>query len=111
METINRGENKQVHIALFQINGTSPLLLTDLHSLNVKIMQFNKLIESYEYPLAGILTAGDTTSEVILEITPEISQQFVEGTVTLKVTTQTADASFEGGYQDSINLIDIYTAV
>lgn len=110
METINRGENKQVQIALFQVNGTDPLLVADLHSLNVKIMQFGKIIESYEYPEAGILEASGT-SEVTLEIIPSISLQFVEGTVILKVTTQTADASFEGGYQDSINFIDIYTAV
>lgn len=110
METIYRGENKQVQIALFQINGTDPLLVADLHSLNVKIMQFGKIIESYEYPEAGILT-NTGTSEVTLEIIEEISLQFSEGTVTLKVTTETADASFETGFQKSVNFIDIYTAV
>jgi hypothetical protein len=110
METIYRGENKQVQVALFQVNGTDPLLVADLHSLNVKIMQFGKIIESYEYPEPGILT--DTgTSEVTLEILEEISLQFTEGTVTLKVTTETADASFETGFQKSVNFIDVYTAV
>ncbi len=111
METIYRGENKQVHVALLQLNGVDPLLVADLHSLNVKVMQFGKIIESYEYPEAGILTAGDTPSEVILEIISDVSLQFTEGTVTLKVTTETADASFETGYQKSVNFIDVYTAV
>jgi hypothetical protein len=110
METIYRGENKQVQVALFQVNGTDPLLVADLHSLNVKIMQFGKIIESYEYPEVGILT-NTGTSEVTLEILEEISLQFTEGTVTLKVTTETADASFETGFQKSVNFIDVYTAV
>ena len=105
---INKGENFIEVRDLKQANG-SPLLLSDVESITVQLIQ-GLFIQEYTYPSAALRT-GDTTSQVELEVTTIISNKLVPGNVNLiwKVKKIESEFEIEGSQLDIIPEINIIT--
>lgn len=89
------GENHIVRVSLFQTDGTTPLLLTDLVAKSVKIIQHNKTLATYVFGTDAEIRQGTTTSEIEIEIKKVVSEQFRRGKVFIELTLDRTDADFD----------------
>ena len=101
MRVINKGENVLIRRNLKKADGTD-LLLADISSLTVAIIQDGYVIEQLAYPSA-YLRQGESTSQLELEISTTISGNFKTGKVTLKYTVVFPNTDFDAeGIQKDI---------
>lgn len=111
MPTIKIGEDAKVERTLFYDDGTTPLPLTDLVSLSCQIVQYNKVYATYVYlptpdPVDDEIEEGDTTNEVRIHLTTQISSRLREGAVYFRLIMGKTDAT----YADAVlNDIDEWT--
>jgi hypothetical protein len=82
LKQITHGDNALIRRNLKKVDKTD-LLLEDVTTLSVEISQNGTVIETIVYPHAK-LRQGSTTSQVELEVTTDVSAQFVKGKVTAK---------------------------
>lgn len=91
MSEIKKGENTIVR-------RTVSVDLSTLTSLTVEIRQYNRLIASYDYfentPDDEEVSEGSSTTEVAIQITEEVSAQFKEGPVYIKLISKRPHADY-----------------
>ena len=106
--TIYSGENVIVKINLLQGDGATPLLLSSLQSLVVKIKQSTTLA-TYTLGTNEQVRQGDSTSQVEIEITQALSDTLKKGQVYAQLEMQIANAEFEvDTYQKDISIVEIF---
>lgn len=101
MRVIQKGENVIIRRNLLKADG-SALLLAQITSLSVAIIQDGYVIETLTYPGTHI-RQGESTSQLELEISTTNSNKFKKGKVNLKYTLIFANIEFEAeGIQKDI---------
>ena len=115
MPTIKRGENAIIQRNLFASDGTTPLLLSSLSLLHAQIIQHGKVLATYIYlptpnPVQAEIRQGTSTSNIEVEITKDLSDDFKEGSVTMKLIMEQTDAEYavDGQLRD-IDEFEIFT--
>ena len=108
MPTIKIGEDAKVERTLFYSDGTTPLPLTDLVSLSAQIIQYGKVYATYVYsptpdPVQDEIEVGDTTNEVRIHLTTEISSRLKEGDVYFRLIMGKTDATYVDGVLNDID--------
>jgi hypothetical protein len=109
MKRITAGENVLFKRDLKKADG-SDLLLADLLSVEIEIYQGGSVLIKYAYGTDGQLRAGDTPHQIILEITPGLSDTLKQGKVAAKWTLKGENALFTDGVQVDIireELLDV----
>lgn len=94
MRIINKGENVIIRRNLQKADGSN-LLLSEITSLSVSIIQDGAVIETLTYP-STYLRQGQSTNQLELEISTTNSNKFKVGKVSLKYTIVFANAEFTG---------------
>lgn len=97
MPTLKRGGNTLIERQLYRIDGTTPLLLSELVTIQAQIIQYNRLLASYTLkpiPADDEIRQGSSTSKVEIEITKELSAIFKEGPVMCKLILEETDEDF-----------------
>jgi hypothetical protein len=84
LKIIARGENALIRRNLEQVDGTD-LLLNTLTTLTVEIIQFGNVIETLTFP-HDKLRIGSSDSQAELEVSTDVSAQFVAGKVSARWT-------------------------
>lgn len=100
MAILKKGENALIRRNLLAVNGTTPILLSSLVFLHAHIIQYGRLFATFTYlptpsPVQNEIRQGESTSQIEVEITKELSLLFREGAVTMKLIMEQTDASFE----------------
>lgn len=97
MATLKRGGNTLIERQLYRVDGTTPLLLSELVTIQAQIIQYGRVIASYNLK-PGVadseIRQGSSTSKVEIEITKELSVLFREGPVNCKLVLEETDADF-----------------
>lgn len=106
--TIYSGENLIVKVNLFQSDGSTPLLLSSLQSLVVKVKQ-TTVLATYTLGTNGQVRQGDSASQVEVEITQALSLLLKKGSVYLQIEMQVTNAEFEvDDYQKDIAVVEVF---
>lgn len=106
---ITIGENYISEVDLVDSDGNT-VLLSALENYSVKIMQYNRVIETIA-EASPKLTAGTTTSKLKIETSEETSLKFREGKVYARVVTGDTNALYtEDGERISMPDYHILTA-
>lgn len=101
MKRVNKGENVLLKRNLKKVDGTD-LLISEVSSISVDVMQRGIIVESYTYP-STFLYQGENDHQVILEISTTISNSFIHGEVIASWTILAGNLDFEGeGIQKDI---------
>lgn len=103
MPTIKIGEDAKVERTLYYSDGTTELPLTDLVSLVGQIRQFNRVIASYTLDTDDEIEEGDTSNEVRIHLTTEVSSKLKEGAVYFRLIMGKTDASYIDGVLNDID--------
>ena len=103
MPTIKIGEDAKVERTLYYSDGTTELPLTDLVSLTGQIIQYNKVLASYVLGTDEEIEEGDTTNEVRIHVTTEVSERFKEGAVYFRLIMGKTDATYIDGVLNDID--------
>lgn len=100
MPTIKRGENFLVRENLFDLDGTTPLVISTLATISVQIKQYGYVLAEYTLlptpdPVQTEIRVGTAgTNQLEVEITEALSETFKEGSVTMKIFMRKVDAQF-----------------
>ena len=106
--TIYSGENVIVKINLFQSDGATPLLLSSLQSLVVRIKQ-STVLATYTLGTNNQVRQGDSTSQLEIEITQALSAILKKGQVYAQLEMQITNDEFEvDTYQKDISIVEIF---
>jgi len=105
MSTLKRGGNKLIERQLYRADGTTPLLLSEIDSLQAQIIQYGRLLAAYNFKPGTAdseIRQGSSTSIIEIEITKELSVLFREGAVMCKLLIEDTDAEFitDGEFAD-----------
>jgi len=96
-DILKKGANHLHEEQLYRNDGTTPLLLSELVTLNCQIIQYRRVLASYNYK-PGVaddeIREGSSTSIVEIEITKELSATFKEGEVSCRLNMEETDAEF-----------------
>lgn len=102
------GENLISRITLYESDGVTPILLSSLALLFIKVRSRNKEFGPYIYGANDEIRVGATNYEIEFEITKSISRQFGLGTIQLQITIERTNAEFEvDGVQREIFYEDV----
>jgi len=96
-DILKRGGNKLYEEQLYRDDGTTPLLLSELVTVNVQVIQYRRVLASYNLKPGTAdseIRQGSSTSILEVEITKELSATFKEGPVSLKINMEETDAEF-----------------
>lgn len=94
MSNLTIGANAIKEIQLRDNLGNN-LVLADLEDVTVKIVQYNRTLETLVYGTDDELQDGSTSSKLKIEIKKALSQTFREGNVYARVIEDNTDAAFE----------------
>lgn len=100
MPTIKRGENFIQRKNLFDVDGTTALVISSLATLSVQIRQYGRALAEYTLlptpnPVQTEIRVGSGgTNQLEVEITEVLSQTFKEGSVTMKISMRKVNAQF-----------------
>lgn len=97
MPTLKRGGNTLIERQLYRVDGTTPLLLSELVTIQAQIKQYGRVLATYNLKPGTAddeIRQGSSTSKVEIEITKELSDLFREGAVTCKLILEETDADF-----------------
>ena len=97
MPTLKKGGNTLIERNLFRIDGTTPLLISELVTIQAQIIQYGRLKATYTLkpaPADDEIREGSSTSTVEIEITKELSETFREGPVICRLFLEETDSDF-----------------
>lgn len=97
MAILKRGGNTLIERQLYRVDGTTPLLISELVTIQAKIIQNDRVLATYTLkpiPADGQIRQGSSTSKVEIEITKALSDTFREGPVNCKLILEETDADF-----------------
>lgn len=92
-----KGENALVVRALYGTDGVTPIPLSSLTYLVAEVRQYNRLFASYSYvgtPSDPEIRQGDTSNEVVVEITEELSAKLKEGILYIRIKGKQVDSDY-----------------
>src|SRR5574343_244368 len=110
---IIRGENALIDVTLYQSDGTSALNLTDCSLIKFELLDrdrsviytWNKIAAVYDTGMAAV-----TANKFRIQLTKAISKTMPVGTVSRRITIETADVTFTvDGVQRDISESDLLT--
>ena len=112
-DILKRGSNHLHEEQLYRNDGTTPLLLSELVTINCQIVQYRRVLASYNLKPGVVddeIRQGSSTSILEIEITKELSATFKEGLVTAILNLEETDAEFivDGEFFDKRE-IDLFT--
>ena len=98
MPTIKKGENAIIQRTLYASNGTTPIVIADLTLLHAQVIQYDVILATYIYlptpdPVQSEIRE-ESVSVIEVEITTDLSDQFKEGVVTMKLIMEDEDAEY-----------------
>lgn len=97
MATLKRGANTLYERQLYRTDGTTPLLISELVTIQAEIIQYGVVLATYTLkptPADDEIRQGSSTSIVEIEITKALSDTFKEGAVNCKLILEETDAEF-----------------
>lgn len=97
MAILKIGGNTLIERSLFRIDGTTPLLLSELVTIQAQIIQYGRLKATYTLkpvPADPEIRQGSSTSAVEIEIKKELSETFRQGPVICRLFLEETDADF-----------------
>lgn len=115
MSIIKIGENAIIKRNLFASDGTTPLLLSSLALLHAQVIQNGRVLATYIYlptpnPVHPEIRQGTSTSQIEVEITTALSEDFREGAVTMKLIMEQVNGEHEvDGELRDIDEFEIFT--
>ena len=116
MANITIGANTLIERQLYRVDGTTPLLLSELVTVQAQVKQYGKVFATYNLKPGDAddeIRQGASTSKIEIEITKALSAQFKEGAVDIKLILEETDADFtvDGEFRSSSTEFEAFTAI
>jgi hypothetical protein len=112
MADLKRGANKISTFTLYASDGSTPAPVSGFASIVAMVIQFRRVVATYELGTDTEIREGSSTNIVEVEIDTALSSTFKEGVVSVKLLLDTTDADFtEDGFQRCIPEEDAFTVV
>jgi hypothetical protein len=112
MANLPRGANRICTFTLYASDGSTPAPVSGFAAIVAVVIQFRKVVATYELGTDTEIREGSSTNIVEVEIDTTLSASLKEGVVSVKLLLDTTDADFtEDGFQRCIPEEDAFTVV